>query len=52
MARGEQVNSTRVNSDWTKARKVTAHISLEESMEKEAQSSLEDSAIQILYILW
>ena len=37
MARGEQVKSTQVNHDWTKARKVTAPISLEDFMEKEVQ---------------
>ena len=51
MARGEQVNSTRVNRDWTKARNVTAPISLKESMENEAQLSIEDSTIKNLYIL-
>ena len=35
MARGEQVKSTRVNRDWTKARKVTEPISIEELMEKD-----------------
>ena len=51
MASGEQVKSTQVNPDWTKERKVTAPISLEDLMEKEVQSSLEDGAIQNLYIL-
>ena len=51
MARGEQVKSTQVNHDWTKARKVTAPISLEDFMEKEVQLSLEEGAIQNLYTL-
>ena len=46
MTCGKQVKSTRVNRDWTKARKVTAPISLKDLMEKEVQSSLEDGAIQ------
>ena len=51
MARGEQVNSTRVNIDWSKAIKVTAPISLKDLMEKEVQSSLEDGAIRELSVL-
>ena len=51
MARGDQVKSTRVNPDWTKARKVTAPISLEDLMENEVQSSLEDGAIRELSVL-
>ena len=51
MARGKQVKSARVNLDCTKARKVTESISLEDLMEKELQSSLEDGAIQNLYTL-
>ena len=50
MARGEQVNSTQVNPYWIKARKVTAPISLEDLMEKEVQSSLEDGAIRELSV--
>ena len=51
MARGDQGKYTRVNSDWTKARKVTAPISIEELMEKEVQSSLEDGAMRELSVL-
>ena len=51
MACGEQGKSTRVNRDWTKARKVTAPISFEELMEKEVQPSLEDGAIRKLSVL-
>ena len=51
MARGDHVKSTRVNRDWTKARKVTAPISLEDLMGKEVQSSLEDGAICELSVL-
>ena len=51
MARGEQVKSTQVNCDCTKARKVTATISLEDLMEKEVQSSLEDRAMRELSVL-
>ena len=43
--------STQVNPDWTKARKVTAPISLEDLIEKKVQSSLEDSAISDLSVL-
>ena len=51
MARGDQGKSTRVNLDWTKERKVTAPISLEDLMEKEVQSSLEDRAIHELSVI-
>ena len=51
MAHGKQVKPTRINHDWTKARKVTAPISLEDSMEEEVQSSLEDGAICNLSVL-
>ena len=51
MAHGEQVKSTPVNSDWTKAIKLIASISLEGLIEKEVQLSLEDGAIQNLYTL-
>ena len=51
MARGEQVNSTRVNIDWTKARNVTTPISLKGLMEKKVQSSLEDGGIRELSVL-
>ena len=51
MLRGKQLNSTQVNRDWTKARKVTTTISLEDLMEKEGKLSLEDGAIQNLYTL-
>ena len=37
MARGEWGKSTRVNRDWTNARRVTAPISIEDLMEKEVQ---------------
>ena len=48
MARGEQVKSTRVNRDWTKARKLTVPISLKCLMGKEVQFSLEGVSIRIL----
>ena len=51
MARGEQDKSTRVNHDLTKARKVTAPISLKDLLEKEVQSSLEDDYIPVLSVL-
>ena len=51
MASGEQVKSTQFNRDWTKERKVTTPISIEDLMEKEVQSPLEDSAIQNIYTL-
>ena len=51
MELGKQVKYTRVNHDCTKAIKVTAPISLEYLMEKEAQLSLEDGAIHVLSVL-
>ena len=51
MAHGEQVKFTRVNRYWTKARKVTAPISLEDLLEKEVQSSIEDRNIRVLSVL-
>ena len=51
MACEEQVKSTQVNPDRTKARKVTASISIEDLIEKEVQSSLEDRAIRELSVL-
>ena len=51
MARGKQVKSTLVNHDWTKEIKVTSPIIIEDLMEKEAQSSLEDEAICELSVL-
>ena len=51
MARGDQGNFTGVNRYYTKARKVTAPISLEDLMEKEVQSSLEDRAMRELSVL-
>ena len=51
MACGKQVNSTRANHDWTKARKVTAPISLKYLMEKEVQLSLDDRAIRELSVI-
>ena len=51
MARGKQVNFTRVNCDWTRTIEVNATISLEDLMEKEAQLSLEDGAICVLSVL-
>ena len=51
MACGEQDKSIQVNSDWTKARKFTAPISLKDLMEKEVQSSLEDGAMRELSVL-
>ena len=51
MARGEKDKSTRINRDWTKARKVTEPISLEDLMEKEVKSSLEEGAIRDLSVL-
>ena len=46
MARSEKDKSTRVSCDWTKVRKVTAPIRLEDLTKKELQSSLEDGAIR------
>ena len=52
MSRGEQRNSKRINRDCTKARKgIAAPISLEDLMEKEVQSSLQDGAIRELSVL-
>ena len=51
MARGEKYNSTQVNCDWTKARKVTVPTSLEDLMEKEVQLSLDDRAIRELSVI-
>ena len=52
MARSEQGKSTRLNCDWTKTRKgITVTISLEDSTEKEVQSSLQESAIRELSVL-
>ena len=51
MACGEQVKSTRVNSDCTKSRKLTAPIGLEDLMEKEVKLLLEDGAICELSVL-
>ena len=47
----EQVKSTRVNRDWTNSRNVTAPTILEDLMEKEVQSSLEEGAISELSVL-
>ena len=51
MACSEQVNSTQVNRDWTKARKLTAPISLEDLVENEVQLLLEERAIHDLLVL-
>ena len=52
ISRGEQVKSTRLNLDWTKARKgIAAPISLEDLMEKEVQLYLQDGAIRELAVL-
>ena len=51
MAHVEQVKSTRVNRDWTKARKFTAPISLEDLMGKEVLLYLEDGAMRELSVL-
>ena len=52
MTRGEQGKSTRLNRDWTKKRSgIAAPISLGDLMEKEVQSSLQDSAISELLVL-
>ena len=42
MTSSKNDNSTKVNHDWTKARKVNAQISLKDLMVKELSSSLED----------
>ena len=51
MARSKKDKSTRVNSDWTKSRKVTAPISLKDLMVKEVPLSLEESDIRELSVL-
>ena len=51
MVCGKQVKCTQVDCYWTKSRKVTAPIILEDLMEKEVQSSLEDGAICELSVL-
>ena len=51
MTRGEQGKSTQVNYDWTKARKVTAPISLKDLIEKEVQSSLEGGSMRDLSVI-
>ena len=52
MACVEQVRSTQLNCDGTKARKcIAAPISLEDLMEKEVQSSLQDGDIRELSVL-
>ena len=52
MERGKQGKSTRLNHDWTKARKgITEPISLKDLMEKEVQSSLQDGNIRELSVL-
>ena len=51
MARGEQGKSTQLNRDWTKARwGITVPISLEDLMEKEVQSYLQDGVIRELSV--
>ena len=51
MAGGEQGKSTRLNRDWTEARKgITRPISHEDLMKKEVQSSLQDGAIRELSV--
>ena len=47
----EKKNSTRVNCDWKKSRKVNAPISLEDLMVKELPSSLEECDICKLSVL-
>ena len=51
MARSEKDKSTRVNSDWTKAREVNEPISIKYLMVKELPSSLEDGDISKLSVL-
>ena len=52
MARVEQGKFTRLNRDWTKKRSgIAAPISLEDLMEKEMQSSLQEGAIRELSVL-
>ena len=45
MARSEKDKSTQVKSDWTKARKINALISIEDLMVKELSSSLEEGGM-------
>ena len=45
------VKSTQINRDWTKERKVTSPISLENLTGKGVQLSLEDGAIRELSVL-
>ena len=52
MARSEQGKSARLSRDWTKKKAGTAaHISLEDLMEKEVQSSTQDGTIRELSVL-
>ena len=52
MARIAQVKSTQLSSDWTKKRSgIAAPTSLEDLMDKEVQSSTQDSAIRELSVL-
>ena len=51
ISRGQKDKSTRVNRDWTEARKVNAQISLKELLVKEFPSSLEDGEISDLSVL-
>ena len=50
MTHSKKYKSTRVNHDWTKARKVNAPISLEDLMVKELPSSLEGGDIRELSV--
>ena len=52
MARGNQGKSTRLNNDWTKARKgITAPISLKDLIKKEVKSSLQHGSIPEVPVL-
>ena len=51
MACGEKDKSTRVNRDWTKARKVTTLIILEDLTVKEVTQSPENGDIRELSVL-
>ena len=52
MVLSEQGKSTQLTGDWTKKRSgIAAPISLEDLMEKEVQSSLQDGAIRELSVL-
>ena len=52
MARGVQGKSTWHNCDWTKKRSgIAAPFSLEDLMEKEVQSSLQDGTVRELSVL-